>query len=86
MSKAMRKYAFGAAALYANVLLFFSMRVPAHLFTGTAGKRFLVFFSLIPIGIPILFIGLHLGVAFIQAYVFVLLTTVYLAGAVAEGH
>jgi F-type H+-transporting ATPase subunit a len=46
----------------------------------------LVFFSLIPIGVPVLFIGLHLGVAFIQAYVFVLLATVYLSGAVGEAH
>jgi F-type H+-transporting ATPase subunit a len=46
----------------------------------------LVFLSLIPIAVPVIFVGLHIGVAFIQAYVFVLLATVYLAGAVAEGH
>jgi len=38
------------------------------------------------VGIPIFFLGLHLGVSFLQTYIFVLLTTVYLAGAVAEEH
>jgi F-type H+-transporting ATPase subunit a len=46
----------------------------------------LVFFSLVPVGVPILFLGLHLGVSFLQTYIFILLTTVYLAGAVAEEH
>jgi F-type H+-transporting ATPase subunit a len=41
---------------------------------------------MIPIGIPVIFIGLHIGVAFLQAYVFVLLTIIYLSGAVAEEH
>ena len=50
------------------------------------GFLIVVFLSLIPIGVPVLFVGLHIGVAFIQAYVFVLLTTVYLAGAVASDH
>src|SRR5260370_22543942 len=40
----------------------------------------LVFFSLVPIGIPIIFLGLHIGVSFLQTYIFILLTTVYLAG------
>jgi F-type H+-transporting ATPase subunit a len=46
----------------------------------------LVFFSLIPIAVPVIFLGLHIGVALLQAYIFVLLTTVYLAGAVATEH
>ena len=41
----------------------------------------LVFFSLIPIGIPIVFLGLHFGVALIQSYVFMILATIYLAEA-----
>ena len=41
----------------------------------------LVFFSLVPVGIPMIFLGLHLGVALIQAYVFMLLATIYLAEA-----
>ncbi|HEY0759596.1 MAG TPA: F0F1 ATP synthase subunit A [Acidisarcina sp.] len=39
----------------------------------------LVFFSLLPIGAPILFLGLHLVVASIQAYVFMLLAIIYLS-------
>ncbi|HEX3438396.1 MAG TPA: F0F1 ATP synthase subunit A [Pseudacidobacterium sp.] len=46
----------------------------------------LVFFSLIPVGIPVIFLGLHLGVALIQAYVFMLLTMIYLAEATAHDH
>ncbi|HVW78683.1 MAG TPA: F0F1 ATP synthase subunit A [Alloacidobacterium sp.] len=48
----------------------------------------LVFFSLVPIGIPVIFLGLHFGVALIQAYVFMLLAMIYLAEATAahEGH
>jgi F-type H+-transporting ATPase subunit a len=48
----------------------------------------LVFFSMVPIGLPVVFLGLHFGVALIQAYVFMLLTLIYLSQAVAheEGH
>jgi F-type H+-transporting ATPase subunit a len=47
----------------------------------------LVFFSLIPIAVPVIFLGLHLGVAVIQAYVFMLLAMIYLGEATAqEGH
>ena len=41
----------------------------------------LVFFSLIPVGVPIVFLALHFGVALIQAYVFMLLALIYLSGA-----
>ena len=61
-----------------------TIRLYGNMFAGDL--VILVFLSLIPIGLPIVFIGLHIGVALIQAYVFVLLATVYLAGAVAEGH
>jgi F-type H+-transporting ATPase subunit a len=46
----------------------------------------LVFFSMVPIGLPIVFLGLHFGVALIQAYVFMLLTLIYLSQAVAQEH
>ena len=46
----------------------------------------LVFFSLIPIGIPVIFMLLHVGVSFIQTYIFVLLATVYIGEAVAHEH
>jgi F-type H+-transporting ATPase subunit a len=46
----------------------------------------LVFFSLIPVGIPVIFLGLHAGVSLIQAYVFMLLAMIYLSQAVAHEH
>ena len=46
----------------------------------------LAFLSLIPIAIPVVFIGLHIGVSLIQTYIFVLLATVYLSEAAAHEH
>jgi F-type H+-transporting ATPase subunit a len=46
----------------------------------------LVFFSMVPLGIPVVFLALHFGVALIQAYVFMLLTLIYLSQAVAQEH
>jgi len=46
----------------------------------------LVFFSLIPIGIPIVFLGLHFFVALIQSYVFMLLAMIYLSQASVVEH
>jgi F-type H+-transporting ATPase subunit a len=43
----------------------------------------LAFFSIIPIGVPIVFLTLHLFVSLVQAVVFMLLALIYLAGAVA---
>ncbi|HLW52663.1 MAG TPA: F0F1 ATP synthase subunit A [Candidatus Angelobacter sp.] len=61
-----------------------SVRLYANMFAGDAVTN--AFFSLVPIGLPVIFLGLHLFVAFLQAYVFVLLTTIYLQGAVAQEH
>ena len=65
-------------------MLSLTIRLYANKFAGDMVT--LVFFSLVPIGVPILFLGLHIGVSLLQTYIFVLLTTVYLAGAVAEEH
>jgi F-type H+-transporting ATPase subunit a len=65
-------------------VLSLTIRLYANIFAGDMVT--LVFFSLVPIGVPILFLGLHIGVSLLQTYIFVLLTTVYLAGAVAEEH
>ncbi len=46
----------------------------------------LVFFSLVPVGIPAVFLGLHAAVSLIQAYVFMLLAMIYLSEAVAHEH
>ncbi|MBZ5597209.1 MAG: F0F1 ATP synthase subunit A [Acidobacteriia bacterium] len=65
-------------------MLSLTVRLFANMFAGDMVT--LVFFSLVPVGVPILFLGLHIGVSFLQTYIFILLTTVYLAGAVAEEH
>lgn len=65
-------------------LLSLTIRLYANMFAGDLVT--LVFFSLIPIAIPIIFLGLHIFVALLQAYIFMLLAMVYLAGAVAEEH
>jgi len=44
----------------------------------------LVFFSIIPFALPIVFLGLHFGVALIQSYVWMLLALIYLSQAVAH--
>ena len=46
----------------------------------------LVAFSLVPIVIPVLGLGLHFAVSLIQAYVFMLLAMIYLSQAVAHEH
>ena len=46
----------------------------------------LICFSMIPLLAPTLFLGLHLGVALIQSYVFMLLSTIYVGMAVAHDH
>jgi len=61
-----------------------TVRLFANMFAGDMVT--LVFFSLVPVGIPVIFLVLHLLVSGLQAYIFTLLTTVYLAGAVAHEH
>jgi F-type H+-transporting ATPase subunit a len=46
----------------------------------------LVFFSLIPLAIPAVFLGLHFFVSLIQAYIFMLLAMIYLSQAVSHEH
>jgi F-type H+-transporting ATPase subunit a len=65
-------------------LLSLTVRLFANMFAGEMVT--LVFFSLIPIGIPLIFMALHLGVAVIQAYIFMLLTLIYVSQAVAHEH
>jgi len=65
-------------------VLSLTIRLFANMFASD--MVILVFFTLIPIAIPIVFILLHIGVAFIQTYVFVLLATVYIGEAVAHEH
>ena len=46
----------------------------------------LVFFSLVPVAIPAIFLGLHFAVSLIQAYIFMVLSMIYLSMAVAHEH
>jgi len=61
-----------------------SVRLYANMFAGDLVT--LVFFSLVPVCIPVIFLGLHLFVSLIQAFVFTLLTMIYLSLAVAHEH
>jgi F-type H+-transporting ATPase subunit a len=65
-------------------VLSLTVRLYANMFAGDLLT--LAFFSLVPVGIPLVFLGLHLGVAAIQAYVFTLLAMIYLSLAVAHDH
>jgi F-type H+-transporting ATPase subunit a len=65
-------------------ILSLTVRLYANMFAGEMVT--LVFFSLIPIGIPVIFMGLHLGVALLQAYIFMLLTMIYVSQSVAHDH
>jgi F-type H+-transporting ATPase subunit a len=61
-----------------------SIRLFANMFAGE--KVTLVFMSLTYLVVPALFMGLHVFVGLLQTYVFVVLTIMYVAGAVAEEH
>ncbi len=65
-------------------VLSLTVRLYANMFAGDLLT--LAFFSLIPVGVPLLFLGLHLGVAVVQAYVFMLLAAIYLSLAVSHEH
>jgi len=65
-------------------VLSLTVRLYANMFAGDLLT--LVAFSIIPVGVPLLALGLHLGVAVIQAYVFFLLACIYLSMAVAHEH
>lgn len=69
---------------HAARVLSLTVRLFANMFAGEMVT--LVFFSLVPLGLPILFEGLHIGVSLIQTYIFVLLACVYLGEAVAHEH
>jgi F-type H+-transporting ATPase subunit a len=69
---------------HAARVLSLTVRLFANMFAGEMVT--LVFFSLVPLGIPIIFEGLHVGVSFIQTYIFMLLACVYLGEATAHEH
>ena len=61
-----------------------SVRLYANMLAGE--NITLVFFSLLPVAVPSVFMAMHVAVGALQTFIFILLTTVYLAGAVSEGH
>ncbi|MFC6644339.1 F0F1 ATP synthase subunit A [Granulicella cerasi] len=65
-------------------VLSLTVRLYANMFAGDLLT--LAFFSLLPVGIPLVFMGLHLGVALVQTYVFILLASIYLSLAVSHDH
>jgi len=72
------------AASHLARILSLTVRLFANMFAGDMVT--LVFFSLFPIAIPVVFMLLHIGVSFIQAYIFVLLPMVYIGEAIAHEH
>lgn len=61
-----------------------TVRLFANMYAGE--KVMLTFLGLTYLVIPAAFMGLHVFVALLQAYIFVLLTMIYVGGAVAEEH
>jgi F-type H+-transporting ATPase subunit a len=61
-----------------------TIRLFANMFAGE--KVTTVFLSLTYFAVPAAFMGLHVFVSFLQAYIFVLLTMMYVSGAVAHEH
>src|SRR5207247_9648976 len=61
-----------------------TIRLFANMFAGE--KVTMVFLSLTYFLVPAVFMGLHVFVSLLQAYIFMLLTMMYVAGAVAHEH
>ncbi len=61
-----------------------TIRLYANMFAGE--KVYLTFLMLTKLLVPVAFIALHMFVAFLQAYIFMLLAMVYVGGAVSHEH
>ncbi len=61
-----------------------TIRLFANMFAGE--KVTMTFLSLTYLSIPAVFMGLHVFVAFLQAFIFMLLAMIYVGGAVAHEH
>jgi len=61
-----------------------TIRLFANMFAGE--QVTVIFLGLVPVVIPAIFMGLHVFVSFLQAYIFMLLTMVYVQGATAREH
>jgi F-type H+-transporting ATPase subunit a len=65
-------------------LLSLTVRLFANMFAGE--QVYLTFLSLTKVVVPVIFIGLHLFVSLLQAYIFMMLAMVYVGGAVSHEH
>jgi F-type H+-transporting ATPase subunit a len=65
-------------------LLSLTVRLYANMFAGE--QVTLVFLNLTKLAVPVIFMGLHIFVGVVQAYIFMLLAMVYVGGAVAHDH
>ncbi len=65
-------------------MLSLTVRLFANMFAGE--QVYLTFISLTKVIVPVIFIGLHLFVGFLQAYIFMLLAMVYVGGAISREH
>ncbi len=61
-----------------------TVRLYGNMFAGE--QVTLVFISMTKLIIPVIFMGLHVFVGLVQAYVFTMLTMIYIAGATAHSH
>jgi len=61
-----------------------TIRLYANMFAGET--VYLTFVTLTKVLVPVIFIGLHMFVSFLQAYIFMLLAMVYVGGAVSHEH
>jgi len=61
-----------------------TMRLYGNMFGGE--QVTLLFLNLTYFIIPVVFMALHVAVSIVQAYVFMLLTTIYVSGATAHEH
>jgi F-type H+-transporting ATPase subunit a len=65
-------------------ILSLTVRLYANIFAGE--QVTMVFLGLTKLGPPVIFMGLHIFVGVVQAYIFMLLAMVYVGGAVAHEH
>jgi F-type H+-transporting ATPase subunit a len=65
-------------------MLSLTVRLWANMFAGE--QVYLTFIAVTKLVVPVVFIGLHTFVGFLQAYIFMLLAMVYVGGAVSHEH
>ncbi len=65
-------------------MLSLSVRLYANMFAGE--QVYITFLTLLKIVLPVIFIALHLFVALLQAYIFMLLAMIYVGQAVSHEH